>query len=85
MKILEHTIANHPLGLEKQLDKLTMPALVITGDDDRIVPTEQSIRLAREIHGAELVVIPNCRHLLQEECSQEFLDAVTSFLNKIPL
>ena len=84
MKILEHTIANHPLGLEKQFDKLTMPALVITGDDDRIVPTEQSIRLAREIHGAELVVIPNCGHLPQEECSQEFLDAVTSFLNKIP-
>lgn len=81
----EYTIANHPLGLEKQLDKLTMPALVITGDDDRIVPTEQSIRLAREIHGAELVVIPNCGHLPQEECSQEFLDAVTSFLNKIPL
>jgi len=43
----EYTIANHPLSLEKQLDKLTMPVLVITGDDDRIIPTAESIRLAQ--------------------------------------
>ncbi len=79
----EYTIANHPLGLERQLDKLTMPVLVITRDDDRIVPTAESIRLAHEIPGAELVAVPNCGHIPQEERPREFMDAVTTFLSKI--
>ncbi len=79
----EYTIANHPLGLEKQLDKLTMPVLVVTGDDDRIVPTEQSIRLASEIPNAKLAVISSCGHVPQEETPRAFLDALTGFLNVI--
>jgi pimeloyl-ACP methyl ester carboxylesterase len=76
----ELTAASHPLGLEDRLDEIGVPVLVITGDDDRIVPTEQSVRLAGEIPGAELVVIPNCGHVPQEECPQAFLDAVRAFL-----
>jgi pimeloyl-ACP methyl ester carboxylesterase len=56
---------------------------VITGDDDQIVPTEQSVQLASEIPNAKLVVIPNCGHVPQEECSREFVDAVTGFLDGI--
>jgi pimeloyl-ACP methyl ester carboxylesterase len=57
---------------------------VITGDDDRIVPTEQSIRLAGEIPGAELAVLPNCGHTPQEECPDAFLTAVDAFLARLP-
>ncbi len=80
----ELTQASRPLGLEQRLEELGVPVLVITGDDDRIVPTEQSIRLAGEIPGAELVVIPNCGHVPQEECPVEFLAAVESFLARLP-
>jgi pimeloyl-ACP methyl ester carboxylesterase len=80
----ELTSASRPLGLDQRLDELAVPVLVITGDDDRIVPTEQSIRLAAEIPGAELVVIPNCGHVPQEECPAEFLDAVNGFLARLP-
>jgi pimeloyl-ACP methyl ester carboxylesterase len=55
---------------------------VITGDDDRIVPTEQSVRLAGELPEAELVVIPNCGHVPHEECPEPFLQAVRQFLNR---
>jgi pimeloyl-ACP methyl ester carboxylesterase len=78
----EHTIANHPLGLERQLDKLAIPVLVITGDDDRIVSAEQSVQLASEIPNAKLVVIPNCGDVPQEECSREFVDAAIIFLDE---
>jgi pimeloyl-ACP methyl ester carboxylesterase len=61
-----------------------MPCLVITGDDDRIVPTDQSIRLADELPDAELVVIPDCGHIPHEECPELFLQAVTDFLNQLP-
>ncbi len=80
----ELTAASRPLGLDQRLDELSVPVLVITGDDDRIVPTEQSVRLAAEIPGAQLVVIPNCGHVPQEECPAQFLDAVNSFLAQLP-
>jgi len=76
----ELTAASHPLGLDERLDQIRVPVLVITGDDDRIVPTEQSVRLAGEISGAELVVIPRCGHVPQEECPEAFLEAVRVFL-----
>jgi pimeloyl-ACP methyl ester carboxylesterase len=66
--------------LQPRLDELTLPVLVITGDDDRIVPTAQSIRLAGELPNAELVVIPACGHVPQEECPEAFMTAVNDFL-----
>ena len=54
--------------------------LVITGDDDRIVPTAQSIKLAAALPNAELVVVPACGHLPHEECPQAVLDAIQTFL-----
>lgn len=76
----EVTRASHPLGLEKRLGEVRVPVLVVTGDDDRIVPTQQSVRLAREIPGAQLVVIPECGHVPQEECPVPFLEAVEQFI-----
>jgi pimeloyl-ACP methyl ester carboxylesterase len=76
----ELTAASRPLGLADRLDELTLPVLVITGDDDRIVPTEQSIRLAGDIPGAALVVIKNAGHLPHEEKPEEFMQAVREFL-----
>lgn len=79
----EVTRASRPLGLEKRLGEVRVPVLVITGDDDRIVPTEQSVRLAGEIPGAQLAVIPECGHVPQEECPGPFLEAVETFLQHI--
>jgi pimeloyl-ACP methyl ester carboxylesterase len=75
------TAASGPTSLGDQLDRLQMPVLVLTGDDDRIVPTEQSVRLAGELPNAELVVFPNCGHVPQEECPDLFLEAVEEFLS----
>ena len=79
----ELTIASHPLNLSDRFDELDLPILVVTGDDDRIVPTEQSIRLADELPGAELVVFPQCGHVPQEECPAAFLEAVQGFLSNL--
>jgi len=78
--LYEVTLASRSLGLDKQLDEIRVPVLVITGDDDQIVPTEQSIRLAGELPNAELAVAPNCGHVPHEECPGFFLTAVNGFL-----
>jgi pimeloyl-ACP methyl ester carboxylesterase len=79
----ELTKASRPNNIMEQLGQIQVPTLVISGDDDRIVPTEQSLRLAKDIHGAELVVFNACGHLPQEECPQSFLQAVTPFIMKV--
>jgi pimeloyl-ACP methyl ester carboxylesterase len=72
--------ATEDLVLANRLEELSVPVLVITGDDDRIVPTGDSIRAAGMIPDAELVVIPACGHVPQEECPEEFLKAVADFM-----
>jgi len=80
----ELVLASHPLGLDEQLGEIWVPALVITGDNDLVVPTDQSVRLAGELPDAELVVIPDCGHVPQEERPAEFLLAVTDFVAELP-
>lgn len=74
--------ASRQSTLNQRLPGVNAPSLVITGDDDRIVPTEQSLRLADELPSADLVVLPQCGHLPHEECPQPFLTAVQSFVVK---
>jgi len=62
----ELVLARHPSGLEQRLNEVSVPVLVITGEDDRIVPARNSERLAAELSGAELVVIPGCGHVPHE-------------------
>ncbi len=75
-------LETHHLGLEQRLSSLKMPSLVITGEHDLTVKTEESLRLARDIPGAELEVIPDCGHLPQEETPRAFVNTVLSFLQK---
>ena len=77
------TIASEESGLADRVNEISMPVLVITGDDDRIVPTEQSLRLADELPNAELKVIAQSGHLPHEETPVEFMQAVTDFLSTL--
>ncbi len=76
----ELTTASTESDLAERLSQINQPVLVITGDDDRIVPTEQSLRLAEELPQAVLSVLPNCGHLPHEECPLAFLRVVEEFL-----
>lgn len=78
--LYELTVATAVPDLAPRLPEVRVPTLVVTGDDDRIVPTEESLRLAAELPNARLVVIPACGHLPQEECPGPFLKAVKAFL-----
>ncbi len=72
-----------PMDISWVPPRIKTPTLVITGDDDRIVPTAESIRLAEEIPGAELVVIPECGHMPQEECPWELVEAAGDFIDRV--
>ncbi len=78
----ELTRASGGTDLQASLQELSLPVLVITGDDDRIVPTAESERLAGELANAELVVIPECGHVPHEECPRPVYQAIETFLAK---
>ncbi len=77
-------LETHHLRLDERLKTMSRPSLVITGEHDLTVKTEESIRLARELPNAEFVVIPDCGHLPQEEQPEAFVLAVRKFLVTIP-
>jgi pimeloyl-ACP methyl ester carboxylesterase len=79
--LYELTIASAPSHIAERLQELQLPVLVMTGDNDQIVPTEQSLRLAKEIPSAKLAVIPACGHVPQEECPQAFMQAAGDFID----
>jgi pimeloyl-ACP methyl ester carboxylesterase len=77
------TVDSRSPNLAERLDEIQIPVLVVTGDDDRIVPTGQSLRLADELPNAQLALIPDCGHVPHEECPQAFLQAARAFLESI--
>ena len=78
--LYEFSIASNPVNYRGQLSKLTMPILIVTGDDDRIVPTQSTLDLAKEIPAAKLTVFNACGHLPQEECPDQFMDSISNFI-----
>jgi len=83
MALWEFTKVNGGTDLQTRLKELSIPVLIISGEDDKIIPVEQSKQLAAELSGSELVIIPSCGHVPQEECPNEFLEAVVPFINSI--
>lgn len=75
-------LATRHLGLDTRLQSLSLPALVVTGEHDRAVKPEESVRLGNELPGAVLEIIPDCGHLPQEERPDAFVAAVGTFLHR---
>jgi pimeloyl-ACP methyl ester carboxylesterase len=78
------TIAGQDTGLLNHLQDFKLPTLVITGDDDRIVPTADSLKLAGVLPGAKLVIIPQAGHVPHEEQPAAFLQALDAFVKTLP-
>jgi len=80
----EYTISQRIEDLVPRLHEIAVPVMVITGDDDRIVPPDRSADLVNHLPDARLVVIPRCGHLPQEEYPDVFAEEVARFLNGLP-
>jgi pimeloyl-ACP methyl ester carboxylesterase len=77
------TVASRDSGLTRHLSEFRMPVWIITGDDDRVVPTAQTRQLAGEMPGAVLFEIKDAGHVPQEEQPEIFLTDVSGFLKTL--
>lgn len=62
------------------LGEVKCPTLVLCGDSDRLTPPDCSREIAELIPGAQLVLIPECGHMLTMERPQEVNAALLAWL-----
>jgi pimeloyl-ACP methyl ester carboxylesterase len=71
-----------PAAGDLELEKLTLPALVVWGAEDRLIRIAAGRRAARRLPAGEFVTIPRCGHLPMEERPAELLGLMVPFLRR---
>lgn len=66
----------------ERLESIRAPTLVIAGEEDQVVPPENSRRIASRIPGAKLVLLPGAPHRFFAENAEAFNREVLSFLRE---
>ena len=67
-------------GFETILERIVAPTLVLWGKEDRLLPPEDALELAKRIRSSELVLLPDTGHLPQEETPDAVSRAIAGFL-----
>lgn len=70
-----------PWELAQRYSEINVPALVISGNDDRFVPKEHVVQLAQTLPQAQLALWPDTGHLPHTEHTERFNTLVSAFLN----
>ena len=68
------------LDLRPDLGKVTVPVLVLVGEQDEATPPPMARELAALLPDARLIVLPGCAHVPQLQAPAEFLAAVAPFI-----
>ncbi len=63
-----------------RLSEITLPTLIIVGEDDPGTPVSASEAIHERISGSKLVVLPSAAHLSNIEQAEEFNSALLAFL-----
>jgi pimeloyl-ACP methyl ester carboxylesterase len=64
-----------------EVERIAVPALVVHGSDDRIVPVENGRRLAARLPHADYVELPGYGHDLAQEAPHELAALIDAFLS----
>ena len=70
-------------GIESEIDKITVPTLILVGDEDVAVPPVHSQRLHEHIAGSRLEIIPRAGHTSTIEEPTAVNSAITNFLSNL--
>lgn len=68
---------------DAELAAIAVPALLIHGAEDKVVPLQTSLHLVRVLPQADLVVFGQCGHWTQIERSADFARHVRDFLDQV--
>lgn len=63
------------------LSRITQPVLLVNGESDKMVPTQNTIDMSRRIPNSELVIYPDAGHGGVFQFHQDFVKAALAFLS----
>jgi pimeloyl-ACP methyl ester carboxylesterase len=72
------------LDITEDIKKITVPTLLICGEDDKMTPPALSRYMKENIPGAELALIGNAGHFVMQENADAFNGALTDFVKRVP-
>jgi pimeloyl-ACP methyl ester carboxylesterase len=70
-------------GLRKRLPELSLPVLILWGEQDKFIPPKYAAVAQREIPNATLRMIPDCGHVPMIEKPREFVELTSAFFNAV--
>jgi pimeloyl-ACP methyl ester carboxylesterase len=65
-----------------ELERITVPALAVTGANDPGSTPEMTRRLAEALPNCRAVIVPGARHMLPVQRPREFVDCLTTFIRE---
>lgn len=74
----------HDPALERRLDRIIAPTLVLWGAEDGLIPRQHGERYRDRIRDAKLRLIDECGHLPVLEKPRALVDEVTKFIEALP-
>lgn len=76
-----HAIKN--FDITARLPKISIPTLIMVGENDPGTPVEAARQIQKNIRGAELAILPQAYHLSNIEAADDFNKRLTGFLAKL--
>jgi pimeloyl-ACP methyl ester carboxylesterase len=70
-------------GVHAELGRISMPTLIVVGDEDAATPLDKAERIAAGIHGSQLVKIPRAGHSSSIEQPEAVTHAIEFFLSNL--
>ena len=83
IKYMQQLAAIANFSSEDRLGALSLPVCIITGDEDNIVPPENSRLLGNKIRNSTQVIIKNTGHLSMIERPDAFNRSVLDFIKAV--
>jgi pimeloyl-ACP methyl ester carboxylesterase len=65
--------------LHKWLHRISVPTLLLWGDQDKVIPPAYGPAYRELIPGSKLEVFENCGHLPQMECTDDYVGKIVAF------
>ena len=66
-----------------EIGRMSLPTLIVCGEDDKLTPIKYSQYMKERIRGAQLVIIPGAGHSVMLEKPEELNAALRSFISNL--
>src|SRR5260221_3660598 len=79
---IRQMLPNYTLSVASDLKQLSIPTLIVWGEEDRVTPLALGRRLERDIPGARMALIPGAGHLLLSDAPDRVGELIVDFVTK---